>query len=95
MNTSSDIVKVLLSLYPRLSSSSTVKGVGRMFYLASPADTSFPDLDSTPGYVAQATPYFLGMIVLELVVKRLQGEGVRMTDGLMSVVHGMISLLME
>ena len=66
-----------------------------MFYLASPADTSFPDLDSTPGYVVQAFPYFIGMIALEFVIKTLQGETVRLTDGLMSVVHGMISLLME
>ena len=72
-----------------------MQGVGRMFYLASPADTSFPDLLSTPGYVAQASPYFFGMILVEFVIKILQGETIRLTDGVMSVVHGMISLLME
>ena len=66
-----------------------------MFYLASPAETSFPDISSTPGYIALANPYFFGMILLEFVIKTVQGETVRLTDGMMSVVHGMISLLME
>ena len=66
-----------------------------MFYLASPAQTSFPDLSSTPGYVALANPYFFGMIIMEFAIKTVQGETVRLTDGVMSVVHGMISLLME
>ena len=66
-----------------------------MFYIASPAQTSFPDLSSTPGYVALANPYFFGMILLEFAIKTLQGETVVLTDGLMSVTHGMISLLME
>ena len=66
-----------------------------MFYLASPSETSFPDLSSTPGYVALASPYFFGMICLEFVIKTVQGDTIRMTDGVMSVVHGMISLLME
>ena len=66
-----------------------------MFYLASPAETSFPDISSTPGYIALANPYFFGMILLEFAMKTVQGERVRLTDGMMSVVHGMISLLME
>ena len=66
-----------------------------MFYLASPAQTSFPDVPSTPGYVALANPYFFGMIIMEFIIKTVQGETVRLTDGVMSVVHGMISLLME
>ena len=66
-----------------------------MFYIASPAQTSFPDIASTPGYLALANPYFFGMIVLEWAIKTVQGDTVRLTDGVMSVVHGMISLLME
>ena len=66
-----------------------------MFYLASPAQTSFPDIPSTPGYLALANPYFFGMIMLEFIIKTVQGETVRLTDGVMGVEHGMISLLME
>ena len=37
-------------------------GLGRMFYIASPSSTSFPDLKALPkSYIDQAMPYFIIM----------------------------------
>jgi len=72
------------------------KGVGRMFYIASPAETSFPDLASLPEpYLAQAAPLFFSLIAVEWVVLLLKGEKLRLNDGLLSVVHGLIMSIME
>ena len=39
-----------------------LEGLGRMFYIASPSATSFPDLKALPkSYVDQAMPYFIIM----------------------------------
>ena len=39
-----------------------LQGLGRMFYIASPSATSFPDLKALPkSYVDQAMPYFIIM----------------------------------
>lgn len=83
---------------PMLPTASDIaQGLGRMFYLADPAVTSFPDLDSIPhpGYVQQAMPYFFGMILLEWTILILKGHRPRLNDGLMSVTHGLIMNLME
>ena len=73
-----------------------IQGVGRMFYLATPAQTSFPDTASLPEpYLAQAAPLFFGLIVLEWSILLMKGEKIRLNDGLLSVVHGLIMSLME
>jgi len=72
------------------------KGAGRMFYIASPEETSFPDLSSLPEpYTSQAAPFFFGLIALEWLVLLLKGEKIRLNDGILSVVHGLIMSLME
>merc|ERR1719348_758402 len=73
------------------------KGMGRMFYIASPSETSFPDLKSLPknGYIQQAAPYFFLMILLEWVVLWLQGRPARAADGLISITHGLLMTLGE
>ena len=73
-----------------------LQGVGRMFYIASPAETSFPDLASLPEpYLSQAAPLFFSLIALEWLGLLLQGEKLRLNDGLLSVVHGLIMSIME
>merc|ERR1711970_141226 len=74
-----------------------LKGIGRMFYLASPADTSFPDIASLPkkGMIQEAMPYFFLFIALEWLVLAWRGERARLSDGMMSVVHGLIMTLGE
>ena len=66
-----------------------------MFYLASPSETSFPDLQSAPNFIAQAPPYFFGLIFFEWSIKYFQGEAPRINDGVLSVVHGLLMMLME
>jgi len=79
-----------------LSGSEVWKGIGRLFYLVNPKETSFPDLASLPpSYTAQATPFFAGLIALEWTILLLKGEKIRLTDGLFSVAHGLIMMLMQ
>jgi len=79
-----------------LSGTQVLQGVGRMFYIATPAQTSFPDTASLPEpYLAQAAPLFFGLIVLEWSILLMKGEKIRLNDGLLSVVHGVIMSLME
>ena len=45
-----------------------LEGLGRMFYIASPSATSFPDLKAIPkSYVDQAMPYFFIMSVNSII----------------------------
>ena len=71
--------------------------MGRMFYIASPNETSFPDVKSlpSPSFIAQAPPYFFALIFLEWTIKFIQGETPRLNDGMLSVVHGLLMMLME
>jgi len=80
-----------------MDSEEFVKGMGRMFYIASPNETSFPNLQSlpAPSFIAQAPPYFFGLIFLEWTVKLVQGETPRINDGMLSVIHGLLMMLME
>jgi len=79
-----------------LSGDQIWKGFGRLFYLVDPKETSFPDLASLPpSYTAQATPFFAGLIALEWTILLLKGEKLRLTDGLFSVAHGLIMMLMQ
>ena len=72
------------------------KGLGRMFYVASPADTTFPDLESIPfSYISKAPPYFFGMIGLEWAVKYLQGDTPQINNGLLCIIHGLFMILMQ
>ena len=69
-----------------------LEGLGRMFYIADPSKTSFPDLASLPkkGYVQEAIPYFFFMIVVEWSVLIMKGKYPALSDGLLSIVHGHI-----
>jgi len=78
-----------------MNTTDVIKGFGRMFYIASPAETTFPDRESVPSFVAKAPPYFFALILLEWSLKFLQGETPRINDGVMSVVHGLLMILME
>jgi len=73
-----------------------LEGLGRMFYIAAPSSTSFPDLMALPkSYIDQAMPYFIIMTLLEWAVLAAKGKRPRINDGLFSVVHGLIMTLME
>uniref|UniRef100_A0A3Q3W4C1 Alkylglycerol monooxygenase n=1 Tax=Mola mola TaxID=94237 RepID=A0A3Q3W4C1_MOLML len=70
-------------------------GIRAMFLLLTPQESSFEKVEDVPHYVQQATPFFIGLMVLELVVGMLKtGTAVvTISDGLTSVACGMISRL--
>ncbi|RUO96167.1 hypothetical protein BC936DRAFT_142499 [Jimgerdemannia flammicorona] len=52
-----------------------MEGLGRMFYVISPARSSFATLEEVPNYVTQAIPYFFLTVGLELVAFAVGHEG--------------------
>ncbi|XP_049902878.1 alkylglycerol monooxygenase [Epinephelus moara] len=70
-------------------------GARTMFFMLSPNESSFQKVEEVPQYVQQATPFFVGLMVLELVVGLLKTGApvVTISDGLTSVSCGMISRL--
>ncbi|XP_035020130.1 alkylglycerol monooxygenase [Hippoglossus stenolepis] len=70
-------------------------GIRAMFSLLTPGESSFQRLEEVPNYVQQATPFFIGLMVLEMVVGALKTGApvVTISDGLTSISSGMISRL--
>lgn len=70
-------------------------GFRSMFSMLTPNESSFETVQEVPLYVQQATPYFMGLMLLELVVGALKADTplVTISDGLTSVSCGMISRL--
>uniref|UniRef100_A0A672Z1R5 Transmembrane protein 195 n=1 Tax=Sphaeramia orbicularis TaxID=375764 RepID=A0A672Z1R5_9TELE len=75
--------------------SSVSTGVRTMFAMLTPNESSFEKVEDVPLYVQQATPFFVGLMVLELVVGVLKTGApvVTINDGLTSISAGMISRL--
>lgn len=74
---------------------SVSRGVRTLFYMLTPNESSFQKVEDVPQYVQQATPFFIGLMVLELVVGALKtgGSVVSVSDGLTSLSAGMVSRL--
>ncbi|XP_031135396.1 alkylglycerol monooxygenase [Sander lucioperca] len=70
-------------------------GVRAMFLMLTPNESSFQKVEDVPQYVQQATPFFIGLMVLELVVGVLKTGApvVTISDGVTSISAGMISRL--
>eukprot|EP00064_Thunnus_orientalis_P011293 superscaffoldBa00001618_g11323 len=70
-------------------------GVRSLFFMLTPNESSFETVEDVPQYVQQATPFFVGLMVLELVVGVLKTGApvVTISDGLTSISAGMISRL--
>ncbi|KAI9999863.1 hypothetical protein NQD34_011706 [Periophthalmus magnuspinnatus] len=70
-------------------------GFRAMFAMLTPNESSFETVQEVPQYVQQASPYFIGLMLLELVVGALKAETPLPTisDGITSVSCGMISRL--
>ncbi|XP_028297983.1 alkylglycerol monooxygenase isoform X1 [Gouania willdenowi] len=71
------------------------RGFRSVFSLLTPNESSFQTVDEVPKYVQQATPYFVGLMLLELLVGVLRtgGSVVTLSDGVTSISAGMISRL--
>lgn len=70
-------------------------GLRSMFSMLTPNESSFETVQEVPQYVQQATPYFMGLMLLELVVGAVKADTplVTISDGLTSISCGMISRL--
>ncbi|XP_058152908.1 alkylglycerol monooxygenase isoform X2 [Dasypus novemcinctus] len=71
------------------------QGVRMMFYIMKPNETSFQTLEEVPAYVEKATPFFISLMLLELVVSwlhkgKLPGQ---VDDALTSLSAGVFSRL--
>uniref|UniRef100_A0A3Q1C954 Alkylglycerol monooxygenase n=1 Tax=Amphiprion ocellaris TaxID=80972 RepID=A0A3Q1C954_AMPOC len=71
------------------------RGFRSMFFMLTPNESSFQKVEAVPQYVEQATPFFIGLMVLELLVGVLKtgGSVVTISDGLTSISAGMVSRL--
>uniref|UniRef100_A0A3B5QXY4 Alkylglycerol monooxygenase n=1 Tax=Xiphophorus maculatus TaxID=8083 RepID=A0A3B5QXY4_XIPMA len=74
---------------------SVSRGLRAMFFMLTPNESSFEKVEEVPQYVQQATPYFVGLMLLELAVGALMTGSpvVTLSDGLTSLSAGMISRL--
>ncbi|XP_041844042.1 alkylglycerol monooxygenase [Melanotaenia boesemani] len=71
------------------------RGARALFYMLTPNESSFEKVEEVPQYVQQATPFFAGLMVLELVVGIMKTGSpvVTISDGITSLSAGMISRL--
>ncbi|KAK2831583.1 hypothetical protein Q7C36_016669 [Tachysurus vachellii] len=69
------------------------QGTRMLFYLMSPNETSFAEVEKVPEYVQQATPFFVGMILLEVLLGWLKTGNIpiQINDGTTSLSAGMMS----
>nr|XP_028606810.1 alkylglycerol monooxygenase [Podarcis muralis] len=67
-----------------------------LFYALTPNESSFCAVEEVPDYVDQATPWFITLIFLELIVKWAQkGSSARVNDSIASLSAGILSQLPE
>nr|XP_015805310.2 alkylglycerol monooxygenase [Nothobranchius furzeri] len=78
-----------------VGSGSVSRGFRSLFFMLTPNESSFQKVEEVPQYVQQATPFFIGLMVLELAVGVLRtgGSVATISDGLTSISAGMISRL--
>ncbi|XP_006832354.1 PREDICTED: alkylglycerol monooxygenase [Chrysochloris asiatica] len=71
------------------------QGVRAMFYLMKPNETSFQTLEEVPNYVEKATPLFISLMILELIISWLHKGKLpgRLDDVLASLSAGVLSQL--
>ncbi|XP_056612598.1 alkylglycerol monooxygenase [Triplophysa dalaica] len=71
------------------------QGVRMLFSLITPNESSFETLEEVPTYVNQATPYFVGLILLEMVLGWLKTDRprIKINDFITSLQAGMMSRL--
>ncbi|XP_029307662.1 alkylglycerol monooxygenase [Cottoperca gobio] len=76
-----------------LEPDSEFTGVRDMFFMVTRNESFYQKVEDVPEYVQQATPFFVGLILLEMVVGALKTGApvVTISDGLTSISSGMIS----
>lgn len=67
-----------------------------LFYLVTPAETTFDKLENVPDIVTMAFPYFLTFLAIELIIATYKGRDVFLVNDLLtSVGAGLLSRLPE
>ncbi|XP_030606232.1 alkylglycerol monooxygenase isoform X1 [Archocentrus centrarchus] len=74
---------------------SVSRGTRAMFFMLTPNESSFQKVEEVPQYVQQATPFFVGLMVLELLLGLVKTGAPVITigDGITSLSAGMVSRL--
>uniref|UniRef100_A0AC11E666 Alkylglycerol monooxygenase n=1 Tax=Ovis aries TaxID=9940 RepID=A0AC11E666_SHEEP len=74
---------------------SVSQGIRMMFYVMKPSETSFQTLEEVPDYVRKATPLFISLMLLELVISWIRkGKPLGgLDDALASLSAGIMSQL--
>ncbi|CAH0559202.1 unnamed protein product [Brassicogethes aeneus] len=68
-----------------------LKGLGRMFYIVNPTETTFEGPEEVPKYFRNAWPYFILFMILENVLLWIEKKPTfRINDGITSMSHGLI-----
>ncbi|XP_069769856.1 alkylglycerol monooxygenase isoform X2 [Narcine bancroftii] len=80
---------------PPQSNLSLSQGVRVLFYGLTPSESTFSQVEEVQDYVQQAIPYFVGMMIIELVITWFQkGQIVfRLNDACSSISAGILSRL--
>uniref|UniRef100_A0A8C2GQN5 Transmembrane protein 195 n=1 Tax=Cyprinus carpio TaxID=7962 RepID=A0A8C2GQN5_CYPCA len=80
---------------PQITNVTVSQGVRMLFSLMTPNESSFATVREVPTYVNQATPYFIGLILLEIVLGWLKTDGprIKINDFITSLSAGMMSRL--
>ncbi|CAL8259098.1 unnamed protein product [Boreogadus saida] len=73
----------------------SMAGLRSMFYMVTPNESSFQHVEEVPKYTSQASPFFITLILLELVVGWIKtGKPIAsISDGITSIFAGIISRL--
>lgn len=68
---------------------------GRLFYIVSPAETSFEGIKDVPDYMQEAMPYMATLIILEALINWLgRGKRQNIADSVTSISFGLVMTMM-
>jgi len=68
---------------------------GRLFYIISPAKTSFEGIKDVPDYMQEAMPYMATLIILEALINWLgRGKRQNLADSVTSISFGLVMTMM-
>ncbi|CAG0910774.1 unnamed protein product [Cyprideis torosa] len=74
---------------PRQIVFEAAKDFGRLFYITDLSETTFEDVTIVPHYVQRSFPYFVLLIFLEAIVRKIQGKPtIRVNDAVGSLSAG-------
>ncbi|XP_068220767.1 alkylglycerol monooxygenase-like [Palaemon carinicauda] len=64
--------------------------LGTLLYIVNPNTTSFEHVSEIPNYVDEAVPLFIAFMIIEAIIRMLQGKEIRVNEGLCSIGIGIL-----